>query len=140
MPITTIILRTLLFFLLTIVTQIGGLIYLVSFFTHPFINKKALKRLHRVGLKFASFMALYCFATFLIVPVLAKPFGRTALPLSEQNGLKPLNFLTCFLNRHYVRPELKRTTLEIAAEFSSKHPGAIINYLDANFPFSTGFR
>jgi hypothetical protein len=77
--------------------------------------------------------------TFLIVPVIAKPLGRVPLPLTETNHLQPLNILTCFLNRNYVRPELKQTAFEVANQMNDKFPGTTTNYLDANFPFIDKF-
>jgi hypothetical protein len=84
-------------------------------------------------------MILYCLTTFLIIPVIAKKFGRVPLPLTETNHLQPLNILTCFLNRNYVRSELKQTALEVATKMNDKFPGTTINYLDANFPFFDNF-
>ena len=93
----------------------------------------------RSASKLASFLILYSIGSFLIVPIIAKPFGRVALPLTQKDNLQPLNFLTCFLNRNYVRPELRQTTLEVAREMNRKYPGTVINYLDANFPFINDF-
>lgn len=84
-------------------------------------------------------MTLYFLTTFLIVPAIAKPFGRVPLPMTETNHLQPLNILTYFLNRHYVRPELKQTAFEVANQMNKKFPGTITNYLDANFPFNDKF-
>lgn len=127
------------FILLTVLTQTGGLVYLVSFSTYPFINKKAGNKNIRWIFKLASFIILYSLATFIVVPAIARPFGRVALPLSQTAHVKPLNFLTCFLNRNYVRPELKDVTLEVAKQMNSRYPGTVINYLDANFPFFNDF-
>jgi hypothetical protein len=77
--------------------------------------------------------------TFLIVPIIAKPLGRVPLPLTETNHLRPLNILTCFLNRHYVKPALKQTAIEVAKQMHDQYPGTTINYLDANFPFIDKF-
>ncbi|MEZ4805212.1 MAG: hypothetical protein R2852_06950 [Bacteroidia bacterium] len=77
--------------------------------------------------------------TFFILPVVAKPFGRVPLPLTESNHLQPLNIWTCLLNRNYVRPELKQATIEVANQMNDKFPGTTVNYLDANFPFINKF-
>lgn len=82
---------------------------------------------------------LYSTTTFVIVPILAKPFGRVQLPLTNTGNLKPLNFLTCFLNRNYVQPGLRTAALDMASQMNNKFPGSIINYLDAGFPFIDGF-
>jgi hypothetical protein len=131
--------RTLTFLLLTVLTQIGGLVYVINFSTYGFINQKVNNRWLRRGSKLASFILIYLLTTFLIVPVLAKPFGRVQLPASTTGNLRPLNFLTCLLNRNYVRKELKAVAFSVAGEMNSKYPGTIVNYLDANFPFFNGF-
>jgi hypothetical protein len=131
--------RTIIFIVLTVLTQTGGLVYVINFSTYRFINHKVNKVwLRRFG-KLASFILLYTIASFLIVPVLAKPFGRVRLPLSTTNNLRPLTFLTCLLNRNYVRNELRDVALQVAGKMNSKYPGTIVNYLDANFPFFNGF-
>lgn len=84
-------------------------------------------------------MIFYSISTFLIVPLLAKPFGRVPLPLTRQDNLQPLNFITCFLNRYYVRTELKQTALEVSRHVNNKYPGTVVNYLDAGFPFGNKF-
>jgi hypothetical protein len=127
------------FAFLTALTQIGGLIYLISFSTYNFINKNFNNKIIRSTLKFISFLMLYSIATFFIVPLVAKSFGRVALPLTQTENLRPLNFLTCFLNRNYVRLELKETTLEVARQMHNRYPGTVVNYLDANFPFINNF-
>lgn len=139
MKILKLILTVIVFIFLTILTQIGGLIYLVSFSTHNFINKEISNKIIRSTFKFVSFFTLYSIITFFIVPVIAKPFGRVALPLTQTNNLKPLNFLSCFLNRNYVVPELKETALDVARQINNKYPGTVVNYLDANFPFINNF-
>lgn len=129
----------LIFCFLTILTQVGGIIYLISLLTHTFIRQWAGNWAQKVLLQFVSFLTIYSLATFLIVPFIAKPFGRVPLPLSETNHLQPLNWLTCLLNRHYVRPELKQTAFVVAQQMNDQFPGTTINYLDANFPFLDQF-
>ena len=59
--------------------------------------------------------------------------------MKETNNLQPLNVLTYFLNRNYVRPELKQTAFEVAKQMNAKFPSTTLNYLDANFPFFDKF-
>jgi hypothetical protein len=47
--------------------------------------------------------------------------------------------MTCILNRHYVRPELKENIKSVAKKMNKKYPNTILSYLDANFPFYNGF-
>ena len=129
----------LLFFLLTVLTQVGGLVYLLSFLTHKLTDKWTKNIFLKATFRFTSFLALYCLTTFILVPVIARPLGRVPLPLTEINHLRPLNGLTCFLNRNYVRPELRQAALEVATQMHDKFPASTLNYLDANFPFLNKF-
>ena len=128
-----------LFLFLTVLTQIGGVVLIFSFFTHKYFDKRFSNAGIRWVSKFASFLVLYAIVSLFIVPIIAKPFGRVALPLNKSDNLQPLNILTCFLNRNYVRPELRQATLDVASEMNIRYPGTVINYLDANFPFIDGF-
>ena len=132
-------LTIILFCLLTVLTQVGGLVYLLSILTHKLTDKWTNNNYLKATYRFTSFLTLYCLTTFLIVPVIAKPLGRVPLPLTETNHLQPLNIWTCFLNRNYVRPELKQTAFEVAKQMNNKFPGTTLNYLDANFPFINKF-
>jgi hypothetical protein len=125
--------------LLTILTQVGGLVYLLSILTFKLTDKWTNSNYLKATYRFTSFLILYCLTTFLIVPLIAKPLGRVPLPLTETNYLRPLNIWTCFLNRNYVRPELKQTAFEVAKQMNDKFPGTMVKYLDANFPFINKF-
>jgi hypothetical protein len=131
--------RSIAFLFLTILTQIGGVVYLLSLYTHQHTDKwstnRWIQRLYRTG----AFLAIYAIATFLIVPLLARPFGRVPLPVTQKDHLRPLNLLTCLLNRHYVDPVMKKVATETALKMNSRYPGTETNYLDANFPFINGF-
>jgi hypothetical protein len=124
---------------LTILSQVGGLVYLVSILTRKFTDKWTTNNYLRSTYRFISFLTLYFFTIFLIVPLIAKPLGRVPLPLTETNYLQPLNIWTCLLNRNYVRQELKQTAFEVAKQMNDKFPGTTVNYLDANFPFIKKF-
>jgi len=124
---------------LTIVTQIGGIVLLISLSTNPLIKRKIEKRRNRILARISCFLLIYLLATFLLVPIIAKPLGRVALPINEQRNLQPLNIITCLLNRHYVNPEMKAIAMDIASDMNRKYPGTTLNYLEANFPFINGF-
>jgi hypothetical protein len=127
------------FLLLSLLTQVGGLVYLLSFFTYPLISRRVKNQYFRGILKFGSFLILYLSTTFLIVPLIAKPFGREQLPITQKNNIKPLTIFTCLLNRNYVRAELKESVFRVANEMNQRFPETTLNYLDANFPFFNGF-
>lgn len=133
------IISTLVVIALTILTQVGGGIYLLCLFISRPIKKlyhsRLMKSLYRIGV----FVLFYLIATFWFVPPVAKLFGRVPLPVSPDESLKPLNNLTRLMNRNYVRPELKKAALNIARKVNAKYPGTVVNYLDAGFPFFNGF-
>lgn len=139
MQLIQILLKILWVVLLTVLTQIGGVVYVVSMFTHPFTHRRVINRFLKTSLNLFVFLFFYGIATFLIVPKMAILFGREPLPLIEQNHLQPLNVITCLLNRHYVKPELKLATQKVAEQMNQQYPGTVLNYLDANFPFFDGF-
>jgi len=117
------------FFLLTILTQIGGIVYLYFLF----LNRKL-----KISSKLKSlilFFGLYLFTTLIIVPFIAPFFGREQV--SHQQNIKPTNYLTILLNRNYVKPELNKILQKTAKEVKNK--GVKIHYLDANFPFINKF-
>ena len=124
-------LHGIIFLLLTVITQIGGIIYLISIvLIKSTAHKKLIKRL-------GVFIALYLIATFLIVPNVAPIFGREKI--KETEFLKAHSIFYKLANRNYVRPELNKTLAQIASEFEKQHSGIKMVYLDANFPFIDKF-
>jgi hypothetical protein len=129
--------RIVIFLFLTILTQIGGLVYLASFIADTYIDKCFKSRLGRWTLKFTAFLFIYLICTFFVVPPLANFFGRVPLPIT--GDLKPLNKLTWFLNRQYVQPKAKELLIKSTLEMKAQFPEVSVNYLDANFPFLNKF-
>src|SRR3989337_3665917 len=139
MTLLKILLGLILICLLAAVTQIGGVVFLVSLLTFGLIDKRLNRRWTRVAAKVLSLTTLYLIFGFIIVPLTAKSFGRVPLPVFESRNLKPANTWTCLLNRNYVRPQLRDITYKVAESMNNKFPGTTINYLDANFPFIDKF-
>ncbi len=111
---------------LTLVTQIGGLIWLISILiSHKTKWKKRI-----------VFPVIYLSFNLLVIPFTAPLFGREQLPVFESQ-LKPHNYFYVLSFRNYVTPQLK-TSIKKTAEDVSKD-GISISYLDANFPFWDGF-
>ena len=123
--------------ILTLLTQVGGIIWLLCLPLFLYINKKFPKK--KKWLKPVSYFTIYSLCTFLIIPPIAGIWGRKPLPFFGKEGVKPLNRWTCIMNRHYVRPELESLVLESAKKMRQKHPGTIIAYMDANHPFRNGY-
>ncbi|WP_239524928.1 hypothetical protein [Leptobacterium flavescens] len=125
------ILLILIIIILTIFTQIGGIVYLISILIIK--RKKAKYKLKRIGL----FLILYTITTFLIVPNLAPLFGRKRI--AESDKIAANNMFTILMNRNYVKPEMNVTLAKIAKGLDKKHKGIKLVYLDAGFPFINGF-
>lgn len=126
-----ILLHLIIIVVLTVLTQIGGIVYLIAVaIIKKNSNRKRLKR-------FALFSILYLMTTFLIVPNLAPIFGRERI--IETEVLKAHSFFYKLANRNYVRPELNKSLDNIATAFEKKNIGIKLVYLDANFPFLDKF-
>ncbi|MCV6594646.1 MAG: hypothetical protein OIF48_16975 [Silicimonas sp.] len=111
---------------LTLLTQIGGLIWLA-----------ALILFRRRTTRLAGFLALYAGAS-LAAQQIAPLAGRTALPCTGDSAVRAPLFY-CALNRTYVTPELATLLGQLAAHMEREHPGIPVTVLDGGFPFLTGF-
>ncbi len=128
------------FLFLTVLTQVGGIIYvLYRLFFRRWIRIE--QRAKRYLVKILAFASLYLFISFLLLPPLAKQFGRVPLPFfkTDQLALKPATIFTCLSNRHYVKPQLKRAIEQSIKTVRQQIPDYEMVYLDANFPFWDGF-
>lgn len=125
--------------LLTVFTQVGGVIWLLCLFFFRFIDRKIKPAWKRVAAKSLLFAGCYLIITFFLIPLIAKPLGRVPLPVFEKRGLQPGNVWTCILNRNYVKPELKEIAFRVAENMRTTYSGTAVNYLDANFPFFDRF-
>ncbi len=129
--------------LLTVLTQVGGLILLLFLLiwkkTIQKIERlKSMRRIYKSSIKVGSFIVFYTLICLFIVPMIARPLGRVPLPINHDR-IQPLNILTCLLNRHYVKEELLDATLSVSEDLDTAYPGTIIAYLDAGFPFIDEF-
>ena len=124
----------LIFFLfLTLLTQVGGIIWLAGYWIFRIdFFKRSLNRSQRILFQ----TGWYLFISLLIIPFLATLFGRVPMPLGFNGPLKPRTLLTVLCNRHYVRPQLRAIVSEHVQRLADTHDGLYVNYLDANFPFS----
>lgn len=135
-------LQILLIILLTVFTQVGGVIWLVMWLQANFLCAKIKKKAYSTYLKvkFSLFFAFYFFATFMVIPLAAEKYSnRVALPIFTENNIQPTTIWTCILNRNYVKPQLKEALFRIGNDFEKKYPNSKVSYLDANFPFSLAF-
>lgn len=128
------------FSLLTVLTQVGGIIYVVYR-----VIKKPMQRFrpHFLAAFFYNrllFCFLYLGLCLGILPLLSPLVGRVALPgLGTTQPLQARNWVYILANRHYVRPSLKEILIAKAHNLRAKYPGLTLYYLDAGFPFGDGF-
>lgn len=118
-----------LFLLLTILTQIGGLVFLCAIFIARFLGWQ--KRWKKLLLS----LTLYLITSLVIIPHVAPIFGRE--PVKHTEDILPATWFTVLTNRNYVRPAINKLLLKTAKKVKSQ--GIKIIYLDANFPFINGF-
>jgi hypothetical protein len=130
------------FIFFTLISQIGGIVLLACLPLFQLINKKVQGlSIIRTAFKIAIFSLLYAVATFWLIPPIAKYFGRVPMPYSDEHpNLRQHNFMTVLLNRHYVKPTLRKITEGVAEKLSERHQDSLlVTYLDCNFPFFDGF-
>jgi hypothetical protein len=109
--------------LLTLLSQLGGVAWLI-----------ALRCKRRLPAFLASYLLLSASAIW-IAPV----FGREPIPCGTSGTLQMQSWLFCALNRNYVVPDLHDAAVALADRMAQDFPGTITLALDANFPFLNGF-
>ena len=123
---------------LTLLTQLGGVIFLVAFV----IGKRASAQGGLEALAVTVlFVGLYAGSSLSVVPALAKFSGRVPLPCSgvPAHAYRAASPLYRVFNRHYVDPRLLELVEALSSEIARAYPGAVTLYLDANFPLLDGF-
>lgn len=124
--------RILLFVLLTVVTQVGGVVYLGSWLW------KRWRPSTRWGW---SYFPLLYLLVWLVVPFFARLGGRVPLPYraTTEVPLQPQQLFAVLAHRHYVRPALRSEVVAVAQLLAQQNPEMVVTYLDANFPFFDDF-
>ena len=114
--------------LLTILTQVGGVAWLLAWIARP---------LGRFWMMFVAFYIALSVAALYTAPMA----GRTPLPCLDAGPTQAaaLNPLYCVMNRQYVVPEMKDHADALAAHMHDTFPGTRTRTLDGSFPFFDGF-
>ena len=113
----------LLFFLLTAVTQVGGIVY------RPlgwWIVRRIRPKLLAVTVQLAGFLVVLSACALFVVPPIAEHFGRVPLPIraTAEEPVRPARWFYVIANRHYVQPALREVAVGVGQKLS---------------PFSMGF-
>ena len=119
---------------LTILTQIGGVAWLVAMLFRRFLPSR------RPAVFLLLFLILYAAAT-LAAHEIALRSGRVPLQCfpGRDASLIVLSPFFCVLNRNYVTKDLAEAAQAYAGHMARTFPGTKTLALDANFPFFTGF-
>lgn len=123
--------RFFVFVFLTAITQIGGVIYLITHGITYNLQKK------RFLFRSLIFLSLYLVATYFVTPKLAPYFGREKIESTE--FVQPHSSFYSWTNRNYVSTELHQVLQNMGEKLGNENPGIKLVYLDANFPFMNGF-
>lgn len=115
-------LHTFIVVFLTLISQLGGLAWLLALFFRA---------------RIAAFAGAYA-ALWLGAIALAPQFGRVPLPCLSNDTFRMKSALYCVLNRQYVAPELGEIVQSVAAKMDTQFPGTTTLILDASFPFVDG--
>jgi hypothetical protein len=132
--------RAVVFIVLTLVTQVGGIAYLMGLAIASMVSRRfAFYSQSVIALLIAA--PIYLAMTYFLVPPLAAAMGRVRLPCEtrSQSPLVAASKLTCVLNRSYVRPEVHSLLMSLGAEAGQRFPGTQVTALEGNFPFADGF-
>ncbi|QKX07644.1 hypothetical protein HN014_16195 [Aquimarina sp. TRL1] len=116
---------------LTILTQLGGILYLI---TELVITRKT--PFYRLK-KILVFVLVYSLTTFFIIPNTAPLLGR--IKIKDTPSITAHTLLTKICNRDYVTPDTYKVLTTVAKQLSYKYPSIKLVYLDANFPFIDGY-
>lgn len=126
-----ILLNCITFLLLTILTQVGGIIYLFSIMLIKGNGKRNKFK------KATIFITLYSVFTFLIIPFISPQFGREII--ADSSILQAKSLFYKIANRNYVTSELNSFLSRVSADLAKENKGIKLIYLDANFPFFDKF-
>lgn len=124
-----------LFALLTVLSQVGGVILLLWILLFYFLKRKLTNPWIRRGANIVGFVIFYLFFTFAVIPPLARIQDRVPLPLSKSGALVPVSYWTVIFNRNYIKSKGRDKLEKIAASFVKKYPELKVKYMDCNYPF-----
>ncbi len=128
--------HTLAVVLLTVVTQIGGIAYLLALLLRGLLFRRTRWPSLALALPFLLFYSVGTLA-------LGTELFTYRVPVSCINSagrvLAPASPMTCLLNRHYVLPDLYYTIEALSGHMAQRFPGTKTQVLDAGFPFGDDF-
>jgi len=130
----------LVFVLVTVVTQVGGLAFALAWAIGRALPER-MRGLKRGAIYAAVFVGGYVMLHSFVVPPLAAIGGRIPLPCTAESGrpFAAAHSLYCWLDRHYVDARLIALMTDLSRDVERAYPGTVTLFLDANLPFLNGF-
>ena len=118
---------------LTLLTQIGGVAYVVALLaTRRWHNAEDL-RWRRTAYLTTAIVLIYAGASIAIVPPLAGLFDR------ERAACASTTLVGCVFNRTYLKRKPLALMTALDQAMASRFPGSGVTILDGSFPFLDGF-
>ncbi len=129
--------NTIIFLLLSICTQVGGILFLAYLIIIRLIFKYIVSKAFIFFIRLVGFPLLYFLFTLLIIPNVASFFGRFPLPISPAStfSIQPAHSFYWLANRHYVKKELLAILQASSTQLQQTYPDMVLTYMDAGFPF-----
>lgn len=129
------------FLILTLTTQVGGVVLITALLVAKYLRPLNWSDRWRRLFVFSSFVLLYITASLALVPPLAQMGGRVPLQClsTAERPYQARSPVYCLLNRQYVSPRLADLITTLSLDLAEAHPGTLVTYLDAGFPFLEGF-
>jgi hypothetical protein len=129
------------FLVLTLLTQVGGVIFILAVLAARLAFPKALGGWRRTGLVVILFASLYAAVSIFAIPPLAAFGGRVPLPCRAEPGrpFAAANAIFCAFNRNYADARFVPLLTDLSRSIDRAFPGTTTLYLDASFPFLNGF-
>jgi hypothetical protein len=127
--------------ILTLLTQVGGIIFVLTLVVAWLAFPKRLQGWQRTGLCVFLFAGLYTAMTAFVIPDLAARACRVPLPCRAKpdRPFAAAHPLYCAFNRHYVDARLVELLTALSRSINDEFSGTTTLFLDANFPFLNGF-
>jgi hypothetical protein len=129
------------FVILTLLTQIGGVIFIITLLA-CLAFPKSLHGWQRAGAVVMVVVVIYAATAVLVVPPIAAAFaGRVPLPCTAEPGrpFAAASWIYCVFNRNYVDARIVPLLIEMSRSVDAAFPGTTTLFLDASFPFLDGF-
>lgn len=129
------------FAVLTTVTQLGGVVFLLALLVAWCLRHSGLARPVAILAALVFFLAAVPLLNRYAVPPLAALGGREPLPCAAtaEHPYAALSPVYCVLGRNYVRTRTKAMLDAMATDLAKTYPGLVVATLDAGYPFIDGF-